>query len=72
MLIEEFGVQPVGSVKAARETLAEARETWRRTQIATVVRDAPTLAADTLEELGYKVTPPKVVPKDKRDKLRAL
>lgn len=72
MLIEEFGVKPVGSVRAARKALADAREEWRRTQIATVVRDAPSKAAATLEELGYTVTPPRPAPKDKRDKLRAL
>ena len=72
MLIEEFGVQPVGSVKAARKTLADAREDWRRTQVATVVRDAPSEAAATLEELGYTVTPPTPPVQDKSDKLRAL
>lgn len=72
MLIEEFGVQPVGSVRAARKTLADAREDWRRTQVATVVRDAPSEAVATLEELGYTVIPPKPLVQDKRDKLRAL
>ncbi len=72
MLIEEFGVKPVASVRAARKALADAREDWRRTQIATVVRDAPSEAAATLEELGYTVTPPRPAPKDKRGRLRAL
>ncbi|MCW1959932.1 MAG: hypothetical protein KIH64_015575 [Mycobacterium sp.] len=72
MLIEEFGVQTVGSVRAARKTLADAREDWRRTQVATVVRDAPSEAMATLKELGYKVTPPSPPVEDKRDKLRAL
>lgn len=72
MLIEEFGVEPVGPISAAREVLAEAREVWRRTQIATVVRDAPSEAAETLRKLGYSVTPPQSEPKDKLDKLRAL
>lgn len=72
MLIEEFGVKPVGSVRAARRALADARENWRRKQVATVVRDAPSDAADALEELGYSVSAPKRPPKIKRDKMRAL
>lgn len=72
MLIEEFGVKPVGSVKAARKALADARETWRRRQTATVVRDAPAEAVEALKELGYSVEPPKRAPRTKRDKLRAL
>jgi hypothetical protein len=71
MLIEEFGVKPVQSVAAARRALADSRENWRRTQVATVVRDAPSKAAEALKELGYKVTAPKPTPGDKRDKLRA-
>lgn len=72
MLIEEFGVKPVKSVAAARKALADAREDWRRKQIATVVRDAPSRAVEALVELGYKVTAPKPAKGDKRDKLRAL
>jgi len=72
MLIEEFGVNPVGSVKAARKTLADAREGWRRKQVATVVRDAPSGAAEALRELGYTVSPPEPGPPDKIDKLRAI
>ena len=72
MLIEEFGVKPVTSVSAARLALADAREVWRRTQVATVVRDAPSEAAATLEELGYQVTPPSPIVPDNVGKLRAL
>lgn len=71
MLIEEFGVVPVGPVKTARATLAEARERWRRMQVSTVVRDAPSEAVRTLEDLGYHVTPPEAGPKaDKITQLR--
>ena len=72
MLIEEFGVQPVRSVRSARKALADARENWRRKQVATCVRDAPADAAAALRALGYDVTPPKSPKKDNRDKLRAL
>lgn len=72
MLIEEFGVKPVTSVKAARAALADAREVWRRTQVSTVVRDAPADAAATLQELGYEVTPPEQALADKVEKLRAF
>ena len=73
MLIEEFGVKPAGSVKAARIALAESREIWRRSQVATVVRDAPSEAVRALEELGYRVTLPESGPaQDKPEKLRAL
>ncbi len=72
MLIEEFGVKPVSSVGAARKALANAREDWRRKQVATVVRDAPSDAAEALRKLDYEVTAPKPPAKDKGDKLRAL
>lgn len=72
MLIEEFGVKPVGSVQAAREALAEAPESWREIQIATAVRDAPSVAVALLEGRGYDVKPPKRVPENERDRLRAF
>lgn len=72
MLIEEFGVRTVGSMAAAREALADAREDWRRTQVATVVRDAPSEAAAALKKLGYTVNPPAPEPEDNKEKLRAL
>lgn len=72
MLIEEFGVKPVGSVRAARKALEDGRENWRRKQVATVVRDAPSQAAEALTDLGYEVIAPKPPQGDKRDKLRAL
>ncbi|NDZ95655.1 hypothetical protein G3I13_16320 [Streptomyces sp. SID6673] len=56
MLIEEFGVKPNGqSVRHALEFLASEREDWRRTQVAVVVRDAPSRAVETLVDLGYVV-----------------
>jgi len=71
MLIEEFGVKPAGSIKAARTALAESREQWRRTQVATVVRDAPAAAVSALEALGYTVTAPNPPAPEKVEKLRA-
>lgn len=71
MLIEEFGVRPEGSVAQARTAIAAGRERWRRMQVSTVVRDAPSEAARTLEELGYSVAPPEEGPKpDKIGQLR--
>ncbi|WP_156371460.1 hypothetical protein [Nocardia arizonensis] len=60
MLIEEFGITPHGgqSVAAARKQLADARERWRRLQLATVVRDAPEVAAEALRSLDYEVISP--------------
>ena len=72
MLIEEFGVKPVRSVRAARKALADGREDWRRKQVATVVRDAPSRAAEALRELDYEVIAPEPPKGDKPDKLRAL
>ena len=72
MLIEEFGVKPAGSVTAARRALGDAREDWRREQVATVVRDAPSTAADALRDLDDEVIDPKPPKKDKHNKLRAL
>lgn len=73
MLIEEFGVKPAGSVNAACEALALSREAWRRTQVATVVRDAPSEAVRALEGLGYRVDPPKEGPvPDTPAKVRVL
>jgi hypothetical protein len=57
MLIEEFGVKPVQSVAAARKALADSREDWRRKQVATVVRDAPSHAAQALRDLDYTAQP---------------
>lgn len=71
MLIEEFGVKPAGSIRAARTALAKSREQWRRMQVATVVRDAPAAAVSALEALGYKVTAPNPPAQEKVEKLRA-
>ncbi len=73
MLIEEFGIKPVGSVRTARNQLAEAREDWRRKQIGTAVRDAPSEAVRVLVEMGYEITPPEGGAKpDKPEKLRVF
>lgn len=56
MLIEEFGIDvPGGDLPAARETLADGRETWRRSQVGAAVRDAPNEAVRVLRELGYQI-----------------
>lgn len=81
MLIVEFGVKPNGhSVKKALDFLASEREQWRRTQVAVVVRDAPSKAVDTLRDLGYVVKWPwwrrvlrcQTEPNDNVKKLRRL
>lgn len=41
-----------------RALLREGRAKWRRIQTRAVVRDAPAVAADQLESMGYTVTPP--------------
>ena len=52
MLVSEFGVDhPDGALDALRL----GRETWRRSQTRTVVRDAPEEAVDVLRSLGYRV-----------------
>lgn len=74
MLIEELGIQPHGgSPRDAYNHLADAREQWRRLQVATCVRDAPSEAVEVLRKLGYHVSPPAAgVKPGKPDKLRAL
>ncbi len=54
-LISECGIDLASSWRAA---LADAREVWRRRQIATLVRDAPDEVVRVLLENGYTVTPP--------------
>ncbi|MGV9709656.1 hypothetical protein ACWDTI_03225 [Gordonia sp. NPDC003424] len=81
MLIEEFGIKPNGrSVRDALDFLAGEREDWRRTQVAVVVRDAPSRAAETLVDMGYVVKWPwwrkmlrrQPAPADNIGKLRRL
>ncbi len=74
MLIEELGIQPqAGSVREAYRHLADAREQWRRMQVATCVRDAPSEAVEVLRKLGYRVDEPADGAKpDKPEKLRVL
>jgi hypothetical protein len=70
MLVQEFGVdRPDGALQALRA----GRESWRRKQIASVVRDAPEDAARVLRELGYDVHGPQdVLPADNIDRLQRL
>lgn len=54
-LINDAGVDHQPGYK---KVIQQAREKWRRTQVAVAVRDAPASAAEALRELGYSVTPP--------------
>ena len=42
----------------AGKAIEDGRTRWRRMQIATLVRDAPDVAVETLSGLGCTVTPP--------------
>lgn len=53
MLLVEFKLDVACGRKAALEVLADQRATWRRRQLATVVRDDPETAIDALVRLGY-------------------
>lgn len=75
MLLEEFGVDvPGGDRPAAARALNEGRETWRRTQVAAAVRDAPDEAIRVLGDLGYDVVlrEGKSEPTPRTARLRAL
>jgi hypothetical protein len=75
VLVEEFGVMPPhGDRAAALSALADGRETWRRTQVGSVVRDAPDEAVRVLRELGYDVSFPagRDEPTGQPARLRAL
>jgi hypothetical protein len=54
-LIDELGIDAGDGWKAVIEA---SRETWRRRQIKTVVRDVPDAAVAALTDLGFTVTPP--------------
>ena len=54
-LIDELGIDAVEGWKDAIEA---SRETWRRRQIKTAVRDVPDAAVAVLTDLGFTVTPP--------------
>lgn len=45
-----------------RDAVQDGRERWRRRQVRSVVRDAPSEAQAALEALGYQVTPPRTGP----------
>lgn len=53
-----------------REHVEAGRERWRRKQVAAIVRDVHTDAADTLRNLGYTVTPPVPLPDESAKALR--
>lgn len=55
MLFDDFNFDKCSGAKKAIE---DGRMRWRRMQIATLVRDAPEVAVETLRGLGYTVTPP--------------
>jgi hypothetical protein len=55
MLVRQFGLD---ARPGWRESLAQGRERWRRTQTAAAVRDAPGAAVATLRRLGYEVRLP--------------
>lgn len=52
MLALEFGVD---ATPQGLEALRDGRERWRRSQVGTVVRDAPDEAIRVLTDLGYRV-----------------
>lgn len=74
VLMEEFGVTAAGDRAVALEALADGRETWRRTQVAAAVRDAPDEAVRVLTDLGYDITlrPGLTEPQPQTVRLRAL
>lgn len=53
MLIQEFGIDPLPHRAQAIAALRRGREEWRTTQLAAVVRDNPSSAAEVLEGLGF-------------------
>lgn len=71
MLVSELGVdiQPGGL-----EVLQDGREKWRRSQTGAAVRDAPSVAIQTLQDLGYEVIPPRgrERPAERLERLRSL
>ena len=69
----EFVVRDLGvdAVDRWRSVVEAGRETWRRRQVRTLVRDAPSEAAATLVALGYEVAPPATRPAENLTALRA-
>lgn len=68
MLVCELGVE---CSDAGRRVLADERERWRRSQIRTAVRDAPSEAAEVLKELKFRVKAPRRrAPADNAKRLR--
>lgn len=65
MLIVDCRIDGLDGWKAA---VAAGRRTWRLIQVATVVRDAASTAAEALVELGYQVVLPPGGHPDDRDK----
>jgi hypothetical protein len=56
----EFAAEELGidAVETWRDAVKAGRESWRRKQTATVVRDCPEEAVRTLVDLGYQIEPP--------------
>lgn len=71
MLIEEYGAEPqVGTSTDAISHLEARVLDWRLTQVQAVVRDMPSIASATLQDMGYQISPPKSgTPPDKPEKL---
>jgi hypothetical protein len=66
-LISECGVDSIAGWEAA---VHDGREIWRRFQTRAIARDLQVETAETLRELGWKVTPPAELPDEHRDALR--
>jgi len=69
----EFLLADIGldNVPGWQQAIADGRETWRRRQVRTLVRDAPGEAVATLTSLGYQITPPSTPPPENLAALRA-
>jgi len=67
-VVEEFCVD---TVDRWRDAVEEGRENWRRLQLLAAVRDAPSIAAEGLEALNYKVVPPDSPPAVNQRRMRA-
>ncbi|WP_433871873.1 hypothetical protein [Saccharopolyspora sp. CA-218241] len=60
MLFDEFQFD---RLNGAQQAIDAGRADWRRTQIATMVRDAPDIAVHALHELGYTILEPEAGPR---------
>lgn len=71
MMIEEYGVSPIGMDLAGFKHLLDQNILdWRTTQVRAVVSDMPSIAVECLTQYGYKVSLPPAGPrKDSPEKL---